>query len=122
MTLDTRLKILPLSRAAEFAGAVFVAMHLDPLTAGHARRLREIANGGQPVVVLLSDPPSPLLPARARAELAAALDSVTAVMVLDGQSSIPDVARPSLVIEEAADLERRDALVRRVFERHAATA
>ena len=123
MTLDTRSKILPPSRAAEFAGAVFVAMHLDPLTASHARRLRQIAAGGKPLVVLLTNPPSPLLPSSARAELAAALESVTAVMVLNGGvATIPEVARPSLIIEEAADLERRQTLVRRVFDRHAATA
>ena len=108
MTLDTRSKILPISRAAEFADAVFVAMHLDPLTTAHARRLAEIAAGGRRVVVLLSDPPAPLLPLAARAELAASLASVSAVMVVD------------FVSELAADLERRDALVHHVLGRHAA--
>ena len=107
MKLDTRSKILPISRASEFADAVFVAMHVDPLTAAHARRLDEIAATGRRVVVLLSDPPDPLLPLAARAELAASLASVSAVMVVD------------LVSECGADLERRDTLVRHVLGRHA---
>ncbi len=107
MKVDTRSKILPLSRADEFAGAVFVAMHLDPLTAAHARRLDELAAKGRKVVVLLSDPPNPLLPLAARAELAASLASVSAVMLVD------------LVSEHTADIERRDALVRQVLEKHA---
>ena len=116
MKLDTRSKILPLSRANEFSGAIFVAMHLDPLTVSHARRLAEIAAEGRPVVVLLSDPPTPLLPLAARAELAASLDSVCAVMIVDGPVPVPAVA------EASADLDRRDALLRHVLGRHAMAA
>lgn len=115
MKLDTRSKIIPLSRAGELAGAAFVLMHLDPLTVEHARRLAAIAAQGKPVVVLLTDPPAPLLPIGARAELAAALASVSAVMIVDG----PVSALP-LIAEEAADLERRHSLVRHVLARHAA--
>ena len=115
MKLDTRAKILPLSRAGEFAGAAFVAMHLDPLTVEHARRLAAIAAEGRPVVVLLTDPPAPLLPIAARAELAAALGSVAAVMIVDGP-----IAMLPVIAEEAADLDRRQALVGHVLERHAA--
>jgi len=107
VTLNTRSKILPISRADEFAGALFVAMYLDPLTAAHARRLEELAATGRKVVVLLSDPPDPLLPLAARAELAASLASVSAVMLVD------------VVSEHAADLERRDSLTRHVLGRHA---
>ena len=115
MTLDTRSKIIPLSRAGEFAGAAFVSMHLDPLTVEHARRLAVIAAQGKPVVVLLTDPPSPLLPIGARAELAAALASVSAVMIVDGPVSVLP-----LIAEEGADLQRRHALVQHVLARHAA--
>ena len=117
MNLDTRSKIIPLSRAGEFAGAAFVAMHLDPLTVHHARRLAAIAAQGKPVVVLLTDPPAPLLSLAARAELAASLTSVTAVMIVDGP-----VSMLPLIAEEASDLERRHALVRHVLARHAASA
>jgi hypothetical protein len=113
VTFDTRSKILPLSRSEDFADAVFVSMYLDPLTVDHARRLGEIAAGGRRVVVLLSDPPQPLLPLAARAELAAALASVSAVMVLPGELAFS---------EGAADLERREALVRHVWNRHGAAA
>lgn len=115
MKLDTRSKILPAERAGEFQDAVFVAMYLDPLTAAHARRLDELAGGGRKVVVVLSDPPEPLVPLAARAELAAALDAVSAVIVSDS-------APPDAVDERPADLERRETLVRHVLDRHAATS
>jgi hypothetical protein len=119
--LDTRSKILPLSRAtAEYPDALFVAMHLDPLTVAHARRLAELASGGKPVVVVLSDPPHPLLPLAARAELAASLECVTAVMVAAAPCPLPPGA--VIVSEESADLERRAALVRHVLARHAAAS
>ena len=117
MKLDTRIKIIPAARASEFGDAVFVAMYLDPLTAAHARQIHEIAAGGRRVVVLLFDPPAPLLPTDARAELAASLSSVAAVM----QGS--DALAPTPHIDErSADLARRDTLTRHVFQRHAAAA
>ena len=115
MKLDTRIKIIPAARANELGGAVFVAMYLDPLTAAHARRIEEIAAGGSRVVVLLFDPPAPLLPMEARAELAASLATVAAVMVgSDALAPLPHID------ERSADLARRDALTRHVFQRHAA--
>ena len=117
MKLDTRSKIIPAARADEFGDAVFVAMYLDPLTATHARRLQEIATGGRRLVVLLFDPPAPLLPMAARAELAASLACVAAVM--PGSDELAPVPHFD---ERSADLARRDALTRHVFQRHAAAA
>lgn len=121
MTFDTRSKILPVARAAEFAGAVFVAMHLDPLTAAHAERLGELASDGAPVVVLLFDPPDPLLPLEARAELAASLAAVSAVIPVSNGTSPAAIPQP-LVDERAADLTRRQALVVHIFDKHALAA
>jgi hypothetical protein len=94
-------------------------MHLDPLTAAHARRLANLAAEGRPVVVLLSDPPDPIVPLAARAELAAALEPVSAVLLLLLNGSAPI---PAFIDERPADLERRQALLGRVFTRHAVTA
>ena len=91
-------------------------MYLDPLTVAHARRLAEIAAAGRRLVVLLSDPPAPLLPIAARAELAAALVAVSAVMIVDGPVPV------STISEEAGDLMRRQALVRHVLDRHSLAA
>jgi len=120
VTLDTRSKILPVSCAAEWAGAVFVAMHLDPLTAAHAERLAELALPGRPVVVLLYDLPDPLLPLDARAELAASLSTVQAVIPIPEGQTAARAASLAAVDERAGDLARREALVRHVFEKHAA--
>jgi hypothetical protein len=54
--------------------------HFDPLLAAHARRLQELAVPGTILVVAVSDPPDPLLPAGARAELVAALAAVDYVV------------------------------------------
>lgn len=116
MKVDTRSKIVPYSRISEFCDSIFVAMYLDPLTSEHGRRLAEIAAGGRPVVVLLFDPPSSLLSLPARAELAASLDSVSAVAIVDGPVDTP------FIDERQADLRRRDALVQHVRGRHAVAA
>lgn len=117
MTLDTRSKIVDAARLGEFAEAVFVAAYLDPLSAEHARRLEVLAEG-RPLVVLLLDPPQPLLAAEARAELAASLACVTAV-VRDGSTALAALPPGRVLREEAADLARREALMRHVHARHA---
>ena len=122
MTLDTRSKILTISDAAALAGAVFVAMHLDPLTASHAARVAELAAPGRPVVILLYDLPDPLLPLAARAELAASLSMVQAVIPVPDERAAAQAESLGAVDERAADLVRRQALMRHVFEKHATSA
>src|SRR5258708_5125110 len=76
--MDTREKIRALAAAAKVAVGLrqrgarlrLIAGYFDVLTPGHVRRLRELADG-QPIMAAVLDPPDPLLPARARAELAA---------------------------------------------------
>jgi glycerol-3-phosphate cytidylyltransferase-like family protein len=65
-------------------------------------------------VVFVSDPPKPLLPAQARAELVAALNSVDAVV-----ASGPVARTLASIREEEADEFRFAELVRRVHERNA---
>ncbi|MEK7404140.1 MAG: hypothetical protein AAB225_03445 [Acidobacteriota bacterium] len=125
--MDTRTKIVTPAQAEEAARVCrasgtpvkVVSGHFDPLLAGHARRLGEIARPGGVLIVIVTDPPRPLLAAEARAELAAAL-AVVDYVVLGG----PRVVEPAAGIgadeifnEEAADEGRRQELIRHVHER-----
>ena len=97
--LDTREKI-------SATGAVLVTGHFDPLTAAHARRITELKQSDRPLVVVVTSPANPILPARARAELVAALGAVDQVIVAD-----------EIVHEEAADSERTRALIAHIHSR-----
>jgi bifunctional ADP-heptose synthase (sugar kinase/adenylyltransferase) len=125
--LDTRKKIVSLEQALtairERPGWVAVTGYFDPLTAEHSRRLREIRTRHSGIVVFLSDPADPVLPARARAELLAALAMVDYVVLpqecASPASSLLDSGAPVLR-EEEADEARFKSLLRRVQERHKA--
>lgn len=107
--LDTREKIL--TQAAAVATArrlrqegtpVKLATGLfDPVLAGHARRLEALTEDGAPLMVVVADPPRPILPARARAELVAALRVVDYVV-------LPDEGRLERLLTqlEAAEIAR----------------
>ena len=58
-----------------------VSGSFDPLLAIHARALQALHGQGGKIAIVLTDPPDPLLPARARAELAAALVTVDCVFL-----------------------------------------
>ena len=114
-SLDTRTRIVAPEQAGSLAAQTFVRGYFDPLLAAHARLIGQLP---APVVVLLADPPDPLLPARSRAELVAALRGVSHVVLPldDGQAVTP--AGATVVDELAADLERRQTLVSHVHRRH----
>lgn len=65
-----------------------ISGHFDPLLAEHVRRIRTSAARGRLVVVEITEPQSPLLPQRARAELVAALGDVDFV-ILGGSTPAP---------------------------------
>lgn len=112
--LDTRTKIVPAGEAqARLAGRPLVAAYFDPLVSTHTARLRELAAQHGPLAVCICNPPDPLLPAQARAELAAACRDVEWVVI--GEEVL---AQAGLIIDERlADLERRTALSRHVHSR-----
>ena len=119
--MDTRQKILPWTEAEKYwQRATIVAGYFDPMLAAHAARLEEIASGGEPVVVVIDNPPDPILPAGARAELVAGLAVVQKVILPpeSGPVVIPETAR--LFREQGADAQRLDALIRHVHERQKA--
>jgi D-beta-D-heptose 7-phosphate kinase/D-beta-D-heptose 1-phosphate adenosyltransferase len=86
--LDTRKKILTVAQAvetvrrlrAEGSSVRFATGWFDPLIAAHARRLEQLRDGASRVMVIVTDPSRPILPARARAELVAALSVVDFVV------------------------------------------
>lgn len=84
--LDTRKKIVDWPDVPE-GRHVYVSGTFDPLVAAHARRLRELREPGAGLVVVILDPERPVLPARARAELVAALDCVDYV-VIGGEAGV----------------------------------
>jgi len=106
--VDTRIKIVDAAAARRIAqdGALVVSGCFDPLTAAHARRLAEVKRDGAPMLVLIAAPADEILPARARAELVAALAVVDAVVEsADG-------------IEAAVHLEKEDEARRRALVAH----
>jgi bifunctional ADP-heptose synthase (sugar kinase/adenylyltransferase) len=122
--VDTRKKLVDradaLRAVAELALTV-VTGYFDPLTSAHARRLEEIASGGARLLIVVRTPPNPILDARARAELVAALAAVRYVVVEEGDAAwtrqLPGVR---LIHEEEADLQRTRDLIAQVHRRQAA--
>ena len=128
--MDTREKIVDLARAAEIAaclrrqgaGLRLVAGYFDVLTSDHVRRLDALA-GGQPLMLVVLDPPHPLLPARARAELAAALGVIDYVLLLDGADlarALEQIQPHEVIREEIADRQSSQALIEHVHRRQRA--
>ncbi len=117
--MDTRNKIVDWPQAEHIlrqGSNTVVTGYFDPLLASHARRLAELAAAG-PLVVVIADPPQPLLPARARAELVAALQAVEYVVLPpDGRLDevLQLVPQSALVREEANDSRRAAELIERV--------
>jgi bifunctional ADP-heptose synthase (sugar kinase/adenylyltransferase) len=127
--MDTRAKIVDLARAEEAArqardagkSVKLVSGHFDPLLAAHARRLREIAGEDAALFVVIHEPERPILPARARAELVAALGVVDYVLLAEALASEDSFGRlrPDAVYrEEAADRRRTLGLMLHVQNRH----
>lgn len=122
-TVDTRSKIFaaPTVDAVAFGDAQFVLLYLDPLTEAHAARLEQLAaaSGGRPLVAVVLNPPEPLLPERARAELAASLACVHAVVTGASEAWIGTVPATRRCDERDADMARRATLMQHVAARHA---
>jgi hypothetical protein len=126
--VDTRHKILTPAQALEIPHLLrqqgleldVVCGWFDPVTAGHVKRLRELARSGARLLALVADPPAGLLPARARAEMAASLAVLHYVLLAGGDSVDAWLSRlPASRVyrEEAADEARREVLIRHVRSR-----
>ena len=108
--LDTRTKIVSPERVA---GRTLVAAYFDPMVATHTQRFQELAVQHGPLAVCICEPPGALLPAQARAELAASLRAVELVTI--GEAALAQAV--AIIDERPADLERREALMRHVHSR-----
>jgi glycerol-3-phosphate cytidylyltransferase-like family protein len=115
--LDTRIKIIEGDEAAKLAaaGAFVVSGHFDPMVASHARSLATLKRDGKPLLVLITTPENPILPARARAELVASLGVVDHVAEFASRIVV-DV---NLELEDEMRLEK---LVEHVHARQSATS
>jgi bifunctional ADP-heptose synthase (sugar kinase/adenylyltransferase) len=122
--LDTRHKICTAAEAIEALRSraadsrqVIVIGYFDPVLGTHARRLAEIAASHGQAIVVLTDPPRPILPRRARAELVAALESVEYVVLADNPTAEFVTRLPSAFVirEEEADARRTAEFIRHVF-------
>src|SRR5579872_4843102 len=119
--MDTRNKIIGLeqARALVLESSInqdhlkIVTGYFDVLLAEHVRRLREIADGASRLLVVVLDPPDPVLAARGRAELVAALDMVDYVVPADehaAQALLGRFTGGEVVREESDDLLRAHRL------------
>jgi len=122
--LDTRKKILTTAEAIETVRrlraqgqSVKVATGwFDPLIASHARRLETLRDSSSQVMVIVTSPPQPVLPARARAELVAAL-SVVDFVVLSEEGPLEDLLA-QLEAVEVLHGEASDEIITRDLIRH----
>jgi hypothetical protein len=122
--LDTRFKIVSREAALERVRGKQVAIvtgYFDPLQVEHVRRLNEIRSSHELLIVLLADPPDPILDAASRAQLIAALDMIDYVVLPQECASSVDferAGRVSVYPEEAADEARFQRLLEHVHRRH----
>jgi bifunctional ADP-heptose synthase (sugar kinase/adenylyltransferase) len=121
--MDTRSKIIDLASAAKLRSPgvrlKVVAGYFDVLTPDLVRRLRGLSDGGRLIAAVL-DPPNPLLPARARAELAASLSMIDYVLSLPGASlekALKEIRPDEVVREDEAEGQRTQALIEHVQRR-----
>jgi bifunctional ADP-heptose synthase (sugar kinase/adenylyltransferase) len=121
--MDTRAKIIDLASAVNLRSPSrrmkLVAGYFDVLTPDLVSRLRSLSDGGLLIAAVL-DPPNPLLPARARAELAAALSMIDYVLSLPGsglERALEEIRPDEVVREDKADGKRSQALIEHVHQR-----
>ena len=121
--MDTRAKIIDLASAARLrrpgVRLKVVTGYFDVLTPDLVRRLRSLSDGGRLIAVVLN-PPNPLLPSRARAELAASLSMIDYVLLLPEvglERALEEIRPDEVVREETADGKRSQALIEHVHQR-----
>ena len=121
--MDTRAKIIDLASAARLrrpgVRLKLVAGYFDVLTPDLVSRLGSLSDGGRLIAVVL-DPPNPLLPSRARAELAASLSVIDYVLLLPDiglEEALEEIRPDEVVREDLADGKRSQALIEHVHQR-----
>ena len=109
--MDTRTKIIDAAQAARIAqaGATVISGHFDPMVASHAERLAALKQNGKPLLILITTPADPILPALARAQLVAGLAAV------DFVCDTPEDLTPHVALES----EHRERLMNLIHHVHA---
>lgn len=125
--VDTRTKILNREQAAEriAAGAAngpvrIIAGFFDPLTAGHARRIEEIARGAAVTGVVVLTPEGAILAPRARAELVAALGAVDFVVEAGSPEELACFSGADIFRDDESEARLTRELIRHVHDRQSA--
>jgi hypothetical protein len=121
--MDTRAKIIDLASASSLrrqgVRLKVVTGHFDVLTPALVRRLQGLSDGARLIAVVL-DPPAPLLPAQARAELAASLSMIDYVLLLPAaglDKALEEIRPDEVVREDMADVKRSETLIEHVHRR-----
>jgi hypothetical protein len=124
--MDTREKIIDLASAARLqrdgARLKVVIGSFDVLTPDLVRRLKSLS-GGRRLIAVVLDPPNPLLPAQARAELAASLSVIDYVLLAPGaglEKALEQIQPDEVVREDLADGKRSQTLIEHVHRRQRA--
>jgi bifunctional ADP-heptose synthase (sugar kinase/adenylyltransferase) len=115
--VDTRTKIISNEAARKIADPVIVSGYFDPMIVAHAQRLKSLRKDARPLLVLISTPANPILPAAARACLVAGLGCVDYVTEIGG--SYPDGLMPQIQLE-TEDASRLEQLIEHVQTRQQA--
>ena len=109
--MDTRTKIHSYEDALDRGrgkNARWVSGRFDPLLAGHARRLAELSEGADLLIVTVMDAgPDRILPVEARAQLVAALAAVDCVVIGRAPADAKDIADGPLRLELAELVRER---------------
>ncbi len=91
--MDSRDKIQTPAAATPLPpGALVVSGSFDPLLAAHAAALQRLRQDAPALAVVLDEPPQPILPARARAELVAALACVDRVYLAGAGAPVASIS------------------------------
>ena len=93
--------------------------YFDPMHAAHVRRLGEISREGDRLAVIVAEPPDPILPLRARAELVAGLGAVCFVIEAgnDVDGVLQQLAPRTIIDDREGDRRRSQSLAQRIVER-----
>ena len=113
--MDTRTKIV---HSFDMSEGKTIIGYFDPMHAGHVRRLQEIRGGGERIAVVIADPPRPMLPTIARAELVAALDCVAYVIPAGPEADAVTANRDNVIDERVAEMDRSRTFAQHVLARH----
>ncbi len=121
--MDTRSKIVPAATALSCAPgtkAIVLLSAFDVLTAARIRRVNQLAEDADLLIAVITQVPGSLLPAQARAELAASLDLVDFVVIADGPlTHFPDAR---IIDDTEADRQRTTQLIEYVHQRNRAAS